>query len=123
MLKDRPYLVEVSLKREQVPSYAPYPYCIPAVRELYGLEFHPDVTFIVGENGSGKSTLLEAIAVAWGFNPEGGTKNFNFATRNSHSSLHSYLRLVRSALKPSDGFFFRAESFFNVATNIEDMDS
>lgn len=123
MLKDRPYLVEVSLKREQVPSYDPYPYCIPAVRELYGLEFHPDVTFIVGENGSGKSTLLEAIAVAWGFNAEGGSKNSRFSTRASHSDLHDNLRLVKSMKRPRDGYFLRAESVFNVATDIERMDA
>jgi predicted ATPase len=81
------------------------------------------VTFIVGENGSGKSTLLEAIAVAVGFNAEGGTKNFHFSTRDSHSPLHNYLRIVRSHVRPRDGFFLRAESFFNVATNIEQLDS
>jgi predicted ATPase len=72
-------------------------------------------TFLVGESGSGKSTLLEAIAVAWGFNPEGGTKNFNFGTRISHSPLEEYLRLVKGIRRPKDGFFLRAESFFNVA--------
>ena len=91
----------------------------PAVRELRGLEFHPDVTFIIGENGCGKSTLLEAIAAAWGFNPEGGTVNFRFSTRASHSGLHTHLRLVKSTRRPKDGFFLRAESFFNVATDIE----
>jgi len=91
----------------------------PAVRELRGLEFHPDVTFIIGENGCGKSTLLEAIAAAWGFNPEGGTVNFRFSTRASHWELHTHLRLVKSTRRPKDGFFLRAESFFNVATDIE----
>jgi predicted ATPase len=123
MITTRPYLREVVLKREGIPDSEVYPFNLPAVRELGRLRFHPDVTFIVGENGSGKSTLLEAIAVAWGFNPEGGTKNFNFATHNSHSPLHSHLKLVRSAHKPRDGFFFRAESFFNLSTNIEVMDS
>src|SRR5438034_11835222 len=108
----RPYLREVSLKRDEVASYEPYPFCIPAVRELYHLQFHPDVTFIVGENGCGKSTLLEAIAVAWGFNAEGGTVNFRFSTRASHSDLHDHLRLVKSISRPKDGFFLRAESFF-----------
>jgi predicted ATPase len=119
----RPYLREVSLKRDEVASYDPYPFCIPAVRELHRLEFHRDVTFIVGENGSGKSTLLEAIAVAWGFNPEGGSINFHFSTRVSHSELHEHLRLVKSFRRPRDGFFLRAESFFNVATDIERMDA
>jgi len=81
----------------------------------------PAVTFIVGENGSGKSTLLEAIAVGSGFNAEGGTRNFNFATRASHSALHRYLRVARGIRKPTDGFFLRAESFFNVATVVEDL--
>jgi predicted ATPase len=113
----------VSLKREEVASYDAYPFCIPAVRELHELEFHPDVTFIVGENGCGKSTLLEGIAVAWGFNPEGGTANFRFSTRASHSGLHRHLRLVKAPRRPRDGFFLRAESFFNVATDIERMDA
>lgn len=117
--RDRPYLREVSLKRDELESYDDYPFCVPSVRELYGLEFHPDVTFIVGENGCGKSTLLEAIAVAWGFNAEGGTVNFRFSTRASHSNLHEHLRLVKSLRKPKDGFFLRAESFFNLATDIE----
>jgi predicted ATPase len=90
-------------------------------RHLDSLEFHPAVTFIIGDNGTGKSTLLEAIAVAWGFNAEGGTKNFNFATRETHSDLHDCLRLVRSPRQCRDGFFLRAESYYNVASNIDDL--
>jgi predicted ATPase len=100
-----------------------YPFTIPAVRHLDVLTFDPDVTFLIGENGTGKSTLLEAISVALGFNAEGGTKNFSFSTRPSHSELHAWLRLVRSFKRPRDGFFLRAESFFNVATEIERLDS
>jgi predicted ATPase len=96
VMSARPYLRSVSLKREGVPNYDAYPFCIPAVRELHNLRFHSDVTFIVGENGCGKSTLLEGIAAAWGFNPEGGTVNFRFSTRASHSELHTHLRLVKS---------------------------
>ncbi|MEX1056288.1 MAG: AAA family ATPase [Natronospirillum sp.] len=118
-----PYLREISLKRDQVESFDHYPFSIPAVRELDSLALSPEVTFFVGENGSGKSTLMEGIAVALGFNAEGGTKNFNFGTRASHSSLHAYLRTVKSYLKPRDGFFLRAESYFNLATNIEELDS
>lgn len=123
MKKERPYLRKVSLKRDEIASYEAYPFSIPAIRELYGLEFHSDVTFIVGENGCGKSTLLEAIAVAWGFNPEGGTVNFRFSTHSSHSDLHHYIRMVKSIHRPKDGFFLRAESFFNVASDIERMDA
>ena len=96
---------------------------IPAVAWLASnrLELDAPVTFLVGENGSGKSTLLEAIAVACGFNPEGGTRNFRFSTRATHSRLGEYLTLVRRRY-PRDGFFLRAESFYNVATNIDEMD-
>lgn len=116
------YLLEIRLLRDKVPSFDVYPYSLPAVRHLTTLALHPAVTFIIGENGTGKSTLLEAIAVAWGFNPEGGTRNFAFSTRASHSPLHEALRLIKSARRPKDGFFLRAESFFNVATEIERLD-
>lgn len=89
---------------------------------MHELEFESQVTFFVGENGSGKSTLLEALAVNLGLNPEGGSRNFNFHSRNSHSLLHKYLRISKGILKPRDLYFMRAESFFNVATEIERLD-
>lgn len=112
----------LSLQRDKVTSFDDYPFKLASVRTLDILEFHPKVTFFVGENGSGKSTLLEAIANSLGFNPEGGTKNFRFETRASHSSLHEYLRIAKGFKRPRDGFFLRAESFFNVATEIEHLD-
>jgi predicted ATPase len=99
-----------------------YPFSLPVVRGWDRLFFHPKVTFFVGENGSGKSTLIEALAVASGFNPEGGSKNFNFSTHASHSALHDYLRLARSPRRRRDGYFLRAESYFNVASEIERLD-
>jgi predicted ATPase len=116
------YLIEIKLRRDEVPNFSAYPFCLDAVRTLEALELHPNVTYLVGENGSGKSTLLEAVAVAWGFNAEGGTRNFGFGTRKSHSGLHKYLRLSKGIRRPKDGFFLRAESFFNVATEIERLD-
>jgi len=116
------YVLAVKLRRDKVGSFDEYPFSLPVVRELDALELHPAVTFLVGENGSGKSTLLEAIAIAWGFNAEGGTKNFRFGTRLSHSVLHEYLRLVKGVKRPRDGFFLRAESLFNVASEIEHLD-
>ena len=89
---------------------------ISSLKDLDYLEFHCPVTFFVGENGSGKSTLLEGIAVAYGFNPEGGTKNYNFSTYNSHSQLHEAIRLVKGLGRSGWGYFYRAESFYNVAT-------
>lgn len=99
-----------------------YPFNLPVVRGLDRIEFHPKVTFFVGENGSGKSTLIEALAVAWGFNAEGGSKNFRFSNRPSHSDLHGFVRPVRSTRRPRDGFFLRAESYFNIGTEIERLD-
>lgn len=97
---------------------------VPAVRHLQEkgrLEFTHDVTFLVGENGTGKSTLLEAVAVACGFNAEGGTRNFSFSTKETHSELHEALTVVRSAY-PKDGFFLRAESLYNAASYIDSLD-
>jgi predicted ATPase len=118
-LEGRGFLHSLRLDRDKVASFDVYPFSIPAVRHLSELELDPKVTFLVGDNGAGKSTLIEAIAVGAGFNAEGGTKNFNFATRKSESSLHEVLRISRSHRRPTDGFFLRAESFFNVATEVE----
>lgn len=85
------------------------------------LSFSSSVTFFVGENGTGKSTLLEAIAVAYGFNAEGGSKNFTFSTNATHSELFEHISIAKKGYA-RDGFFLRAESLYNVATNIDDMD-
>jgi predicted ATPase len=119
---DGGYLRELCLLRDRAPSFSRYPFSLPAVRHLTSLALHPQVTFLIGENGSGKSTLMEAIAVAWGFNAEGGSRNFAFTTRASHSELSDCLRLTRAIARPRDGFFLRAESFYNVATEIERLD-
>lgn len=117
------FVGRVSLLRERVESFERYPFNLPSVRALDRIEPHPKVTFFIGENGSGKSTLLEAIAVSLGFNPEGGSRNFRFGTRASHSVLHEYLRIAKGMKRPRSGFFLRAESFFNVATEIENLDA
>lgn len=96
-----------------------YPYSIPAIRNLDTFEFKSNVTFIVGENGSGKSTLIEAIAICAGFNPEGGSTFLNHHTYDTHSSLFGDLRLTRGPYRNKDGFFLRAESFYNVASEID----
>ncbi|MFE8698677.1 AAA family ATPase [Cytobacillus sp. FJAT-53684] len=116
------YIRSISLKREEIPSFHTFPFHLPSIKTLNELVLHPNVTFLVGENGMGKSTLLEAIAIAAGFNPEGGSFNFNFSTHHSHSILDKYIKLVKGIEKPKDGFFLRAESFYNVATNIEELD-
>ncbi|AKT39592.1 AAA family ATPase [Chondromyces crocatus] len=120
-----PFLRALSLVRTRVTDWNAYPFSIAAIRSLEQLEplpLHPKVTFLVGDNGSGKSTLIEAIAVLAGLNPEGGTRNFSFSTRRSESELHRCARLVRGARRERTGFFLRAESFFNVATEIQRLD-
>lgn len=100
------YLRRILLQRDEVPTFDDYPFHLPAISSLSQLELHPKVTYIIGENGMGKSTLLEGIAVALGFNPEGGTMNFSFATAETHSELHRYLRTVRGRRGRGTGSFF-----------------
>jgi predicted ATPase len=118
---DDALLRSVILKRDEVPDFDAYPFAIPAIHGLVELPLHPKVTLFAGENGSGKSTLVEAIAVAAGFNAEGGSRSVTISTRASHSELHKHLRLVRGTRRPRTGYFLRAESFFNVATYIEEL--
>lgn len=86
-------------------------------KEIY---FNNSITFFVGENGSGKSTLLEAIALGYGFNAEGGTKNYNFSTYDSHSELYEHSTLIKGSRFAKWGYFLRAESFYNVASKEEE---
>ena len=104
--------------REEAPADG-YPWDLPAVRFLERLVPHPNVTFLVGDNGTGKSTLVEAMAVATGFNAEGGNRNYQFSSRSTESGLHEYLELAWGT-RPQQGWFLRAESFYNVATYIDD---
>ncbi len=99
-----------------------YPLDLPALRNVESLALDPRMTIFVGENGSGKSTLVEGLAVAAGFNAEGGSVNFNFHTQGHTPELATHLRLVRNPTRPRNGFFLRAESFFNVASEIERLD-
>lgn len=113
------YLLNMSLD-SQYKNHDQYPFSLPAVRALDTLNFHPKVTFLIGENGSGKSTLIEALAMAVGFNAEGGSRNFNFSTSATHSQLYQLLKVARGVVRPRDGFFLRAESFYNVASAVDD---
>ncbi|UTN05492.1 AAA family ATPase [Flavobacterium bizetiae] len=123
MITDKPYLKEISLKRDLIESYEQYPFTIPSIKGLDKVEFHPDVTFIVGENGSGKSTLIEAIALNMGLGQEGGSKHARFSTHQNISGLFNYLKIVKSYSLPKDYYFLRAESFYNLATYMEETDN
>lgn len=120
-LTDRPYLRSIELKKGETVDLNSYPFLIPSIKTLDILDFHPDVTFFVGDNGSGKSTLIEAIAISLGFNAEGGTKSSLFSTKSSHSELHKYLRTIKSFKQPRDGYFLRAESFYNLASLMDEV--
>jgi predicted ATPase len=116
-----PFLESVFLDRSRIYDPEHYAFKLPSLRGFSALELHPKVTFFVGENGSGKSTMLEALAIANGLNPEGGSRNMLFATRESHSQLHQALKLRRFHALIPDSWFMRAESLFNVATEIENL--
>ena len=114
------FINEIKLKTDILDAdRQQYPFNLSVVRNLDCLYLQSQVTFLVGENGTGKSTLMEAIAVNYGFNPEGGSKNFNFSTNNTHSDLYRFLILSKGVKRPKDGFFMRAESFYNLASQID----
>ena len=115
-------LHRVILDREEVTAWDAYPFSVPAIRELNELELHPKVTFFVGENGSGKSTLLEAIAEKLGFQSMGGGRNASAGQFGYESALTRPLRLSRTQNRPLDGFFLRAESFYNFATGLDELE-
>lgn len=109
----------VKYNKNDIPSKDVYPFNIPAITNLNELKFNKNVTFLIGENGIGKSTFIEALAVSLGLNPEGGTQNFSFKTTDSHSNLSNYLTVYSSGNLPQTKYFLRAESFYNVASEIQ----
>ena len=112
------YIQAVRIDWDEVPPSS-WLRAVPALQGLETLSFHRNITFFAGENGTGKSTLLEAIAVAYGFNPEGGTVNYRFSTFDEVAGLGRAVRLVKGFRHAPFGYFFRAESFFNVASRAE----
>ncbi|MGB7327549.1 MAG: AAA family ATPase [Rubripirellula sp.] len=116
-----PFIESVILDPSRIYDPTHYAFNLPSMKSFRKLDFHSKVTFFVGENGSGKSTMLEAIAIANGLNAEGGSRNMMFATRESHSELHKALKLRRYHALVPDAWFVRAESLFNVATEIENL--
>lgn len=119
------YIKSIHFRPKSLPSNASYEYNIPVIKKMIGegleMSFPTGVTFLVGENGMGKSTLLEGMAAALGINLEGGTRNFNFSTTKSESKLYEDLVISKGIYRPKGGFFYRAESFFNVSTQIDEL--
>lgn len=116
---DHKFIRNVSIDWDQI-DHNSYLHSIQALKSMEILDFQKNITFFVGENGTGKSTLLEAIAVAYGFNPEGGTMNYRFRTFDDVSELSGAVRMVKGYRRARSNYFFRAESFFNVASKAED---
>ncbi len=117
-MMNQQFIRGIKLHKEKL-GLEPYVAGLAVLKDLDSLELEKPVTFFIGENGTGKSTLLEAIAVGYGFNPEGGSKNFNFSSWETHSNLNQYITIVKGIRQPKDGFFLRAESFYNVATEVD----
>jgi predicted ATPase len=116
-----PYLRSIRSDPERM-SGTHFPFSIPAFRHGISLEIRTPVTFFVGENGSGKSTLLEALAEICGFNPEGGSRDHHREAREDRLELAKALRLSWLP-KMTEGFFMRAESFYNFASYLDNVSS
>lgn len=113
------FVSAIKYDKETVPRDDIYPFNIPLINSLNELRFNKPVTFFIGENGVGKSTVIEAIAVGLKLNPEGGSQNFTFKTKDTHSNLSDYLTILTNGNLPKAKYFLRAESFYNVATEIQ----
>jgi len=120
-LSAKPYLQRITAQFGDDVDWDRHPYNVPSVRDLESISFHPDVTFFIGENGAGKSTMLESIALALGFGIDGGSRNISLNTALEAAPLHQALRLSKSFKTPRDRYFFRAESFHNVATRMDEI--
>lgn len=116
------FIDSISIKWNEVPDTAVYPFNVASLSSLTTLHLDAPVTFFCGENGTGKSTLLEAISIALGMNPEGGSRNHLFSVKKTHSELHDYLAIERSLRRPSDSFFVRSDTMFNLITAMDELE-
>ena len=118
-----PFLDQVKISFAESTDFAKFPFSLEIIKSLKTIKFPNKVTFFVGENGTGKSTILEAIALNAGFGPEGGSRNISFKTAEDITYLPAEKLSKQLTLswrqKPKDGYFFRAESFYNVANQLD----
>lgn len=122
MFENDAFVRSAEILWNEVPDADAYPFDIPAIASLRKLRFDKGITFFCGENGTGKSTLLEAVGIAFGFNPEGGSRNYTFSTRPTHSQLHDFIRLDRSIYRPLDGYFVRSDTLFNLISATDELE-
>ncbi len=118
-------LKKITLLRERVDDWNTYPFSVSTIRSLTELNLHSRIVFFAGENGSGKSTLLEAIAAHYGFGPEGGNRNLQHDTTEHNHSTDVLVRALRLSFdkRTGAGYFLRAESFFNTASHLDNLDN
>src|ERR1700722_14417044 len=118
-----PYLRRVRLDQTRVVNPAAYPFCQPFIAKVFELDFSKAITVIVGENGAGKSTLLEGIAALAGYDEAGGGKGYRPVDHAGAVEIMggSLSRSLRASWLPkvTNGWFFRAESFFSVARYLD----
>ena len=114
------FIQSLELQKDKIESFEKYPFNLDMIKNLDKIYFHKNVTFILWENWSWKSTLLEALAIEYGLNPEWGSNNLNFKTKETHSELSEKI-IISKWIVPKDKFFLRAESFYNVASEIDNM--
>jgi len=112
------FIRSIKLNKEEITNPNKYPFNIELLKDFKEIELKTPVTFLIGENGTGKSTLIEALAIKCNLNPEGGTGNFIFKTKDTHSNLHEYLTVTSSGSLPKTKFFLRAESFYNFSSEL-----
>lgn len=115
------YITSVTIDWHEVCDSGVYPFNVPAISNTTRLDFAQPLTLFCGENGTGKSTLLEAISIAWGLNPEGGSKNYRFSVQDTHSELYRYITLQRAIYKPKDSFFVRSDTMFNLISEMDEL--
>lgn len=115
------FIKKITLNHDEIQKQKKYPFNIPLIKNLQELYLEKPVTFLIGENGVGKSTFIEALAVACGLNAEGGTENFMFSTRETPYELSNYIEIDNFQRRVETKFFLRAESFYNLASEIEKL--
>ena len=120
ILENNLFIKKVRLDREKINNWNEYPFSVEVIKNFEEITFNKNVTFLIGENGIGKSTFIEALAIRLGMNPEGGSQNFMFSTKETHSNLYQYLK-IPMINRPITKYFLRAESFYNVISEIDNL--
>ena len=121
-MRDDVFVTSLAIDWAGVPRRDAYPFDVPAIASLHELDLAQRITFFCGENGTGKSTLLEAMGIAYGLNPEGGSRNYTFSVHDDHSELCDHVRLLRGICRPRDSFLVRSDTLFNLISEMDALE-